>query len=129
MNNVQKVSLFVFMLSITYATGFAQNANTVIPKATAILETPMAAPAGKPVIITLHNTSEKSMAIFAGPKDELKDPKIKPVGGLSTNILYLKENDAVCLMTVDKRPSACTIIKPGVTTVEINVSGNAISGK
>ena len=130
MKNVWKTSMFILLLNIVATATSAQNETaTIIPKATAIIETPVAAPAGKPMIITLHNASEKSMAVFAGPKEELKEPKVKVVGGLSNNILYLKENDAVCLLTVDKRPAACTIIKAGVSTVEVNVSGNAISSK
>ena len=75
------------------------------------------------------NAAEKSVPVFAGPKEEIKDPKITVVGGLSLNKLYLKENDAVCLMTIDKRPIACTVIKPGMTFVEVNTSANSISSK
>lgn len=120
----------------TTTTVHAQNEVAVnVPKATAIVENPStpAAPAantaGKEITIVLRNGAEKSVAVFAGPKDQLKEPKITVVGGLSKNNLYLKENDAVCLMTVDKRPVACTIIKPGVTTVEVNASANGITSK
>jgi len=130
MKDVIKDSLTILSLILIFGSISAQNETaTIIPKARAIIETPVAAPSGKPMIITLHNASEKSVAIFAGPKEEIKEPKINVVGGSSKNILYLKENDAVCLMTVDKRPSACTIIKAGVNIVEINVSANAITSK
>ncbi len=130
MKNVLKISLFVLVTIITGSVAFAQNETaTIVPSPKPITETPVAAPANKPVIITLHNAAEKSVAVFAGAKEEIKDPKISVVGGLSRNTLYLMVNDAVCLMTVDKRPVACVIIKPGVTTVEVNVSANAISSK
>lgn len=132
MKNVLKSICCVFILSVITNSVSAQNELAAItPKATAIVENP-SAPApntNKEVTILLRNASEKSVAVFAGPKEELKEPKLKVVGGLSKNNLYLKENDAVCLMTVDKRPMACTIVKPGVTTVEVNVSANAISSK
>jgi hypothetical protein len=132
MKNVFK-TFFCFCL---ISSGFVANAqttgNVVVPRpATAMLETP-AQPANvnaKEVTVTLRNNAEKSVAVFAGPKENLKEPKVLVAGGLSKNTLYLKELDAVCLMTVDKRPLACTIIKPGVTTVEVNTSANAISSK
>lgn len=121
------------MLTLFATAVHAQNEVAVnVPKATAIVENPTAPAAntaGKEVTIVLRNGAEKSVAVFAGPKDQLKEPKITVVGGLSKNNLYLKENDAVCLMTVDKRPVACTIIKPGVTTVEVNASANGITSK
>lgn len=130
MKNIIKVSLLVLVTMTTGSAAVAQNETaTIVPSARTITETPVAPPVNKPAIIMLRNAAEKSVAIFAGPKEEIKEPKIIVVGGLSKNTLYLKENDAVCLMTVDKRPVACTIIKPGVTTVEVNVSANAISSK
>ena len=131
MKSLFKALLFTSLLF--GGSSFAQtNGAGVVPKpATAITETPIppANANAKPVVITLHNAAEKSVAVFAGPKEELKEPKLNVVGGLSRNTLYLKENDAVCLMSVDKRPVACTIIKPGITVVEVNVSANAISSK
>lgn len=131
MKNALKVTLFACISTTTSSITFAQNETAaLVNKATAVIETPSApTPAGKAVIITLHNAAEKSVAVFAGHKEDLKEPKITVVGGSSRNILYLTENDAVCLMTVDKRPAACTIIKPGMSTVEVNVSANGISGK
>lgn len=121
------------MLTLFVTVASAQNEVAVnVPKATAIVENPTAPAANtasKEITIVLRNGAEKSVAVFAGPKDQLKEPKITVVGGLSKNNLYLKENDAVCLMTVDKRPVACTIIKPGITTVEVNASANGITSK
>ncbi len=130
MKNPFKAMMIILVTAVTTVPVFAQNETaTIVPKARAIIETPIAPPANKPAVITLRNAAEKSVAIFAGPKEEIKEPKITVVGGLSRNTLYLRENDAVCLMTVDKRPMACTIIKPGVTSVEVNVSANGISSK
>lgn len=114
---------------------FAQNtevaSNTTYTKATAAPEMP-SAPAtlvGKDVVITLKNSSERPIAIFAGPKENIREPKIFTYGGLSSNKLYLHENEVVCLMTVDKRPTSCTVLKPGITSVEVNTSGNSVAGK
>lgn len=107
----------------------AQNETASISKPTAATEEPTVSTPSSTITIMLKNEAEKSVPVFAGPKEEIRDPKIKVVGGLSKNTLYLKANDAVCLMTDDKRPVACTIIKPGVTVVEINVSANGISSK
>lgn len=133
MKNAIKAMSCVLMLTFFVTAVSAQNEVAVnVPKATAIIENPTAPAtntAGKEMTIVLRNSAEKSVAVFAGPKDQLKEPKITVVGGLSKNNLYLKENDAVCLMTVDKRPVACTIIKPGITTVEVNTSANGITSK
>ncbi|HRG89788.1 MAG TPA: hypothetical protein PLW44_12260 [Chitinophagales bacterium] len=133
MKKVLKAISCVMMLTLFVTVASAQNEVAVnVPKATAIVENPTAPAANtasKEITIVLRNGAEKSVAVFAGPKDQLKEPKITVVGGLSKNNLYLKENDAVCLMTVDKRPVACTIIKPGITTVEVNASANGITSK
>ena len=131
MKNVFQVAALTVLCCLFTYSGYSQNETAaVVPaKVTAVVDAPVAQSANKPLIITLKNSAEKSVAIFAGPKEEIKDPRITVVGGSSKNTLYLKENDAVCLMTADKHPVACTIIKPGATMVEINVSANAISSK
>jgi len=123
MKKIVQLSTLAFLFNFT-STAFAQNETASLNT-----EAPAVTSAQKPMPITLKNAAEKSVAIFAGPKEEIKEPKITVVGGLSKNTLYLKENEAVCLMTPDKRPIACTIIKPGVTSVEVNVSANGISCK
>ena len=124
---------YLTVLILTSATIFAQSQNEskpIIPKATAITETPIAPPVGKDVVITLKNGSEIPIAIFAGPREGIREPKITTYGGLSSNNkLYIHENDVVCLMTVDKRPLACASVKAGVTVVEVNSSANGISAK
>jgi len=130
MKNIIKAFLFVLVIMATGSAAVEQYETAkIFPSTRSITQTLITQPFNNTHIILLRNTAEKSVAIFAGPKEEIKEPKIIVVGGLSKNTLYLKENDAVCLMTVDKRPVACTIIKPGVTTVEVNVSANAISSK
>ena len=81
------------------------------------------------VVITLRNTSEKPVPVFAGPKEGIRNPKIKAIGGLSKNTLYLEVNDVVCLMTNEMKAVACTNIKPGISSVEINTSATTISAK
>ncbi len=102
-----------------------------IPKVGAAVETKpsVTTTPGKEVTITLRNTSERPLAVFAGPKEGIRNPKVMAVGGISLNKLYLRENEVVCLVTVDKRPVACTVIKPGVTTVEINSAGTTVTSK
>ncbi len=124
-----KPLVVLLMLNLIGFCAWAQNETASLSPGETRTDNPTAPAAGKEVQITLKNSSEKSVAVFAGPKEEIKDPKIKVIGGLSKNTLYLRENDAVCLMTVDKRPVACTMIKPGITSVEVNVSANAISSK
>ncbi len=79
--------------------------------------------------VTVKNSSERSIAIFAGPKEEIRDPRLRTYGGLSSNSVYVKPNDVVCLMSGEKKPIACTIIKPETTVVEVNSSATAVTGK
>lgn len=109
---------------ITYSQEQAYNKATALPPVNDVPKNQ-----GKEVTVTLKNTAEKPMAVFAGPKEEIRTPKITPVGGLSTNKLYIHENDVVCIMTPENTPKACAIIKPGVTSVEVNSSGTTISAK
>ena len=135
MKNEKMITLSVCFILLAGMNAAAQNAevasNATYTKASAAPETPVAPAtvAGKDVVITLKNSSERSIAIFAGPKENIREPKIFTYGGLSSNKLYLHENEVVCLMTVDKRPSSCTILKPGITSVEVNTSGNSVTGK
>ncbi|MCW5908569.1 MAG: hypothetical protein KIS94_11970 [Chitinophagales bacterium] len=79
--------------------------------------------------ITVKNNSEKGVAIFAGPKENIREPRVQTFGGLSTNKVYVSPNDVVCLMTDDKKPIACTIVKAETTVVEINTSATGVTGK
>ncbi len=101
----------------------------IIPKARPVTETVTDAPQGKELVLTVKNGCEKSIAVFAGPKEDIRDPKLNLYGGMSSNKVYVRPNDVVCLMTSDKKPSACTVVKPGMTSVEVNSSGNAIAGR
>jgi hypothetical protein len=85
----------------------------------------------KPITISVHNACERDVIIFAGGKVDLKNPKPrqKILGGLSTNTLYLKTSDLVCIMTDKGKNVSCADIKAGMTKVEINISGNVITGK
>ena len=86
-------------------------------------------PTGKAVTITIKNDSELPVNIFAGPREELKNPRVQPIGGISTDKLYLKENEVICLLSTDRKPKACTVIKPGATSAEINSTGTNISSQ
>lgn len=86
------------------------------------------------LVITLKNSSEKPIVIFAGPKEEIRNPKIQTYGGLSKNTLYLQPNNVVCLMSGgnesgETKMVACTLIKPETKQVEVNTSSTTISSK
>lgn len=87
------------------------------------------APENAEKVVTVKNTCGNGIAIYAGPKEGIRDPKIATYGGMSTNKVYVYPNDVVCLMTADKKPIACTIVKPETTAVEINSSATLITGK
>ena len=134
MKNLLKVTasmlLICFALSSVNAQEVASLSTGGYPEAKATADKP-AAPAntGTPVMITIKNGSERPMVVFAGPKEEIRNPRVQTYGGLSKNSVSLLTTDVVCLMTNDYKPTACTNIKPGATTIEINTSGNAISSK
>ncbi len=108
---------------------YAQNAEASLARPIEKPDAPQTAVVGKEVVITVKNAAEKPVVIFGGPKENIREPKVNVYGGLSYNKLYLHENEVVCLMTNDKKPMACTMIKPGVTSVEVNLSANGISSK
>jgi hypothetical protein len=135
-NGMNMTKLFTSaLLLMTFATSSnAQNAeaslNTGLPKLTTKVEATPVNPVGKEVVISFVNTCEKPVAIFAGPKESIRTPRIETFGGLSRNMkFYLHENEVVCIMALDKQPKACTVIKPGVTTVEVNTTANGIVGR
>jgi len=104
---------------------FAQtaDANIANPSMLAEAKTPVEVQA-KEVTLTLKNDCTHNLTLFAGSKKEVFDGKSQAIGGLSTNTLYIKEGDVVCIMTNPKTIQACAVAKPGVTKVEINPSGN-----
>jgi len=78
----------------------------------------------KDITLTLKNDCTNHISVFAGPKKEVFDGKSLPVGGMSTNTLYVKEGDIVCIMTGPKTIQACAVAKEGTSKIEINKSGN-----
>ena len=79
---------------------------------------------GKEITVTLRNDCERHVTVFAGSKKEVFDGKGQSLGGLSNNTLYVREGDVVCIMKDTKNIQACSILKQGVSKVEINPSGN-----
>lgn len=116
----------------------ATNAQTTTKKTTSTTQKstsktaakkPVATIYGKEVQVSLKNLSEGSIAIFAGPKEDLQNTmKRKSVGGLSTNTLHVRINEVVCIVNGAKTVS-CASVKTGVTQLEINISGTAITAK
>lgn len=95
---------------------------TTSTKAKIVVETP------RDITITLQNDHEGSVMVFAGHKEDLKNPKPNAMGGLSKNKLYLKTNDVVCIV-VNGKPTACAEVKPTTVTLKINSSATQISEK
>ena len=83
---------------------------------------------GRAVTLPLKNNCEANVSVFAGKREDLKNPQLKNYGGLSKNTVFIKENDVVCIMKSSK-PLSCVDIKPGITALEINSSGTVISKK
>jgi hypothetical protein len=84
---------------------------------------------GKEVQFTLKNLAEGTVPIFAGPKEDMKDIlKRKTVGGLSTNKMFLRVNEVVCILKGEKTV-ACGVVKSNTTQMEINSSATAIEVK
>jgi hypothetical protein len=78
----------------------------------------------KEITLTLKNDCANHLSIFAGSKKEVFDGKSQPIGGKSSDVLYLREGDVVCIMTDPKTIQACVIAKEGMSKAEINSSGN-----
>ena len=78
----------------------------------------------KELTLALRNNCERHVTIFAGSKKEVFDGKGQSLGGLSNNTLYVMEGDVVCIMNDPKTIQACSIVKSGISKVEINKSGN-----
>ncbi|MBL0308546.1 MAG: hypothetical protein IPP77_02300 [Bacteroidetes bacterium] len=117
-----------------YSQGIAST-GAEVPKVNARSETPPKAPEvntanQQEVTITIRNKAEKPVAIFAGPKEGIRDPKVQTLGGMSLNKLYLRESEVVCLMDMaERKPTACAVIKAGMTTIEVNPSGTTLQSK
>jgi hypothetical protein len=116
----------IVAVTLCAATGtYAQTADANIenPSMLAEAKTPVEVQA-KEITLTLKNDCTNHITVFAGSKKEVFDGKSQTLGGLSTNTVYLKEGDVVCIMINPKTIQACAIAKPGTTKVEINASGN-----
>lgn len=81
------------------------------------------------MVVVIKNNSENKISVFAGPKEGIREPKLNIYGGLSTNKVYVREGDVVCIMTDDKKPKSCTVVKPGVEQIEINTSATTLAAK
>lgn len=83
----------------------------------------------KEVVIVIKNNSENKISVFAGPKEGIREPKLNIYGGLSTNKVYVREGDVVCIMNDEKKPKSCTVVKPGVEQIEVNTSATTLAAK
>lgn len=124
--------LFVFVaLSIATENSFGQTTKaktkTSSKKTTSTKAKTVTAPA-RDITITLQNDHEGSVMVFAGHKEDLKNPRLTAMGGLTKNKLYLKTNDVVCIV-VNGKPTACAEVKPTTVTLKINASATQISQK
>jgi len=134
MKPLLKIVLSLVLLSFAFTNSYAQTTvkkkttTTTKPKTTTTAKKPSPV-VGKEVTVTLKNLSEGTIAIFAGPKDELKNlAKKRTVGGLSKNVLYVHVNEVVCILNGEKTVS-CVSIQVNTNLLEINSSGNGITAK
>lgn len=81
------------------------------------------------VTIAIKNGSENKIYVFAGPKEEIRNPRISTYGGLSTNKVYVKEGDVICIMSEDNKPKSCAVVKPGMSAIEVNTSATTVTPK
>ncbi|MCS6935604.1 MAG: hypothetical protein NZM35_10715 [Chitinophagales bacterium] len=77
--------------------------------------------------VVIKNLCENRIVVFAGPKEAIRDPKVSVFGGLSLNKVYVREGDVICLMTDESKPKSCTVVKSGLSQVEVNPSATNIS--
>ncbi len=126
------LSLFFAMPCIQAQTGKAKTTTTKKQTTTSKSKThskkPSAPAPVKEVTVILHNDSEGTVSVFAGHKEDLKEPKLTIVGGKSDNRLYLKTNDVVCIISKGKTV-ACAGIKSSTTKLSISLSGQEIMEK
>lgn len=132
MQKLIKPLVYLLLLCAFSTAGFAQSSkskgsNKTNSKTTT--KAPVVPAPGKAVTLSIKNTAEKNIALFAGGRDGLKDPAIKELGGLSTNTLYLHVNDVVCIMDDKKKPKSCAEIKSTTQALEINSSGTVVTAK
>ena len=83
---------------------------------------------GNSEVIRLKNNSDKPVIIFAGPKDELSNPKPrqKAYEAHSTNTIYVSMNEVVCIINEDEKPVSCEDVKAGIVEMEVTANGNKI---
>lgn len=119
------------MIALFITTGV--NAQTTTKKTstkTKTTKSKTSAPAPKstpvPITVTLTSKCERNLMIFSGPKENLRDPKMRQIGGLSVNNLFLKTSDVVCIMDAKKKPTACVTITKGSSKLETNNAGTAL---
>ena len=122
------VSDLIAQTTSTPSSTTAKTTTTLAKKKKPVKKSPPAP--SKPVTITLKNMSERSIPIYAGSKEGLKNIKVKTIGGSSKNTLYLKTNDVVCILSSDgKKTVDCKDVILTTTVIEINSSGREISSK
>jgi translation initiation factor IF-2 len=129
MKTILILLLAVFIWGTTTAQTTTKKKTTTTTKSKTTAKKTAPAAYGKEIQVTLKNMAEGSVAIFAGPKEDLRETtKRKTVGGLSKNTLYVRVNEVVCIVKGDKTVS-CAAIKATTTQLEINSSANQITVK
>ena len=86
---------------------------------------------GTSVAIGLKNLSDKSVTIYAGPKEDLEKPEArqKVYEARGTNTIYVSINEVVCIMHEGGKPISCADVVPGAAEMEIDGAGNSITVK
>ena len=74
----------------------------------------------KELTIKLVNDCTKSQMVYTGPKKDVFHGKYQDIGGSSTNTIYVKSGDVVCIMKDKKSVKACNDAKTTTSKMEIN---------
>jgi hypothetical protein len=133
MKNASRITLALLLTGFLFFKAQAQEVAALSPAYTPAkaitAENPTAPVANTELTIMMKNGAERPVLYFAGPKEEVRKPRVQTIGGLGKTTLYVQTNDVVCLLNNDAKPTACTVLKPGTTSVEVNISATNISSK
>ena len=124
MKSIMKCVMMAAAICMT-ASSYAQTStpNTETPPVKVVEKTQIQIEP-KDITLSIKNSCGAIINLYAGPKKDVFNGSSQQLGGHSTNSLYLKEGDMVCIMKEPKVIQACTQARAGMTKVEINPSGN-----
>ncbi|MES2621813.1 MAG: hypothetical protein V4615_13265 [Bacteroidota bacterium] len=126
LNKVLWLLLVMFLITGANAQTTTKKTSTKTKSTKSKTAAPVSKSTPVPVTITLTSKCERNLMIFSGPKENLRDPKMRQIGGLSVNMLYLKTNQVVCIMDAKKKPASCVTVTKQMSKLETNNAGTAL---